>query len=642
MSSQDHHIERIRDAIFSNNAACMIGAGYSRNAVPINGGTNTFPDWQTMVGEIAARLYKRDSDDFRDAVQAAGTTSGALRLAEEFEAAFNRSDLNRLVEGLTPDELHVPGEPHTKLLELPWNDVFTTNYDTLLETSARDIFFRPYTLVTKVDDLPSSSRPRIIKLHGSMPDVRPYIITEEDFRTYRTKYAPFVNEFRVSAMENVLCLFGFSGDDPNFLTWTGWVRDQLGEHAPPIYWFHLKKTIKSFQRRLLEQRSVIPISLPELLGDEPPAVLFLQLFSRFEDRFSYESPKWSLHPAAPQSFWSHAESNETAPSQTPSKDDILTEVEIWKENRTRYLGWYVLTTRRINQLWWNTRFWEDGIRKHWDSFSTDQQVKITCELLWRHEKCLQPLWDNFVENHLYPLVWDWLKETTHPNRHQLAIEVLRHSRETSGWRRHKKLRKWLLVELETGKLSGDSLDFLTHELCLEAISFGQIQSARTIVEEWDTAFSASHWLLRRAAVAFEIRNTELGLRLVDKVRERVKEDSSLDNFYLRSVEAWALLLASKYQPIEEEGLIRGSQATGTPRAEGPLQRLKKFETRLLDLMKCDALSEKTFNTLCERVAIADATANEWLRKHSPSITPGFGERITTNGGTMQGLSLIHI
>ena len=75
----------------------------------------------------------------------------------------------------------------------------------------------------------------MIKLHGSFPDIRPFIITEEDYRTYPQRFPEFVNTVRQSLIENVLCLIGFSGDDPNFLSWIGWLRDVMGEQASPVY-----------------------------------------------------------------------------------------------------------------------------------------------------------------------------------------------------------------------------------------------------------------------------------------------------------------------------------------------------------------------------------------------------------------------
>ena len=44
-----------------------------------------------------------------------------------------------------------------------------------------------------MDEIPLANRPRIVKLHGSFPASFPLVFTEEDYRTYPTKFAPFVN-----------------------------------------------------------------------------------------------------------------------------------------------------------------------------------------------------------------------------------------------------------------------------------------------------------------------------------------------------------------------------------------------------------------------------------------------------------------
>lgn len=66
-------------------------------------------------------------------------------------------------------------------MNLSWRDVFTTNYDTLLERTADIVTDRRYNVVLNQEDLVNSNdAPRIIKLHGSFPSQRPFIITEED------------------------------------------------------------------------------------------------------------------------------------------------------------------------------------------------------------------------------------------------------------------------------------------------------------------------------------------------------------------------------------------------------------------------------------------------------------------------------
>ena len=58
---------------------------------------------------------------------------------------------------------------------LPWSDVFTTNYDTLLERAGEKLLEKTFTIVTNKNDLVGSSgTTRLIKLHGSFPSQRLY------------------------------------------------------------------------------------------------------------------------------------------------------------------------------------------------------------------------------------------------------------------------------------------------------------------------------------------------------------------------------------------------------------------------------------------------------------------------------------
>lgn len=113
------------------------------------------------------------------------------------------------------------------LLKLPWSYIFCTNYDTLLERTLPFIHERKYEIIRKIESIHGSHKPRIVKLHGSFPDTFPFTITGEDFRLYPTKFAPFVNMVQQSLVENIFCLIGFSGEDPNFLNWTGSIRDNF-------------------------------------------------------------------------------------------------------------------------------------------------------------------------------------------------------------------------------------------------------------------------------------------------------------------------------------------------------------------------------------------------------------------------------
>ena len=109
-------------------------------------------------------------------------------------------------------------------------------------------------------DLATTVAPRIVKLHGSFPSNRPFVVTEEDYRTYPIRFAPFVNTVQQALMESIFLLVGFSGDDPNFLHWCGWVRDHLGPAAPRLYLAGALGLDRP-TRLMLEERGVIPIDL---------------------------------------------------------------------------------------------------------------------------------------------------------------------------------------------------------------------------------------------------------------------------------------------------------------------------------------------------------------------------------------------
>ena len=263
------HINSLRRALWSGptygRAAVMVGAGFSLNAVPIEPGANSFPTWsaliRTLIGQLTSDIST--SDITNTLMDESKSTSGALRLSQEFVDLHDRVHLDNLIKDSIPDTRYEPSDLHRLLLELPWSDIFTTNWDTLLERAANDVYSRRYECLLTMDDIPLAHRPRLVKLHGSFPSNRPFILTEDDFRKYPTDFAPFVNLVQQSMMENVFCLIGFSGDDPNFLAWSGWIRDNLGEQRPNIYLVGLLN-LRSGQRRMLEKRKITPIDLSEI------------------------------------------------------------------------------------------------------------------------------------------------------------------------------------------------------------------------------------------------------------------------------------------------------------------------------------------------------------------------------------------
>ena len=182
------HINRVRDALWqrSSGATVMVGAGFSRNAARKRPDGLPPPTWRDLIEEMSRKLSSlHEIEGGREPTTAANSeTSGALSLAQEYKAAFGRADLHGFLRNSIRDDEFKPGPMHERLLRLPWRDVFTTNWDTLLESAGPRVTERSYSVMRSTDEIPLTSRPRIVKLHGSVDAHFPLILTEEDYRTY--------------------------------------------------------------------------------------------------------------------------------------------------------------------------------------------------------------------------------------------------------------------------------------------------------------------------------------------------------------------------------------------------------------------------------------------------------------------------
>ena len=57
-----------------------------------------------------------------------------------------------------------------------------------------------------------------------------YIITANDYADYPIKHEPFVDYMKISLLKGSFCIMGFSGDDPNFLSWMSWVKEVVDKN----------------------------------------------------------------------------------------------------------------------------------------------------------------------------------------------------------------------------------------------------------------------------------------------------------------------------------------------------------------------------------------------------------------------------
>jgi hypothetical protein len=586
------HIEQIRKRLWCGRefgqAAVMVGAGFSRNAEKISNSTPNFPLWGNLAELIYKSLYPPENfpgQDYEKMKLRATSSAATLRLASEYETVFGRSALDDLLLQSIPDTYYLPKRLHELLLSLPWSDVFTTNYDTLLERTLPAIHDRKYDVIRIASDIPGRMKPRIVKLHGSFPSHRPFILTEEDYRTYPTRFAPFVNMVQQAIMENAFCLLGFSGEDPNFLYWSGWVRDNLGPTAPPIYLCNLLN-LSASERRLLESKKIIPIDLSPLFPVSDwfdPELRYAKALEWFLLNLMYGAPpnvvRWPIPSTG--NIWKPSDGLPAIPSgPTPlsnpgeqSPDDIFASLQaedleklykVWRRTRQEYPGWVVAPRDNRESLWDYTERWVEPVLHSIDKLSPPQNLFLLYELNWRLETTLTPLFLNWVEIiepilhtfNPYPRLVKLEEASIRPDKDeykhldwkaigevwvQLTFALAREAREDQD---EKRFRLWMdrLRGVVKQRVEWQARWF--YEDCLFYLFQLNQEKVRATLEEWPEIYDLPLWEVKRASILAELGELKEAEKVaevaLDKIRSRL-QPYAID-YTLLSEEGWTMVL----------------------------------------------------------------------------------------------------
>jgi hypothetical protein len=543
-----HHLIHLRDRLWARRprgrAAVMVGAGFSLNAESQVAGSTSFPLWSDLTGRMLDELRPLLSVKEREKeVLKYASGSGSLTLAREYELAFGRSSLDELILTLVPDRNFSPGELHHALLALPWADVFTTNYDTLLERTPPGEEGRYYDVVVQPSDLPISTPPRIVKLHGSLPATKPFIITDEDFRRYPHDFAPFVNTVQQSMMENDFVLLGFSGDDPNFLAWLGWVRDELQVHRARVYLCGVLD-MPTARRLLLHERGVTVIDLGPLFpaknltrSQRNRQALAWLLASLHNGQVLEPALDWPLQPAAqgaavpagtraplvaltqtyPPVITRFTQVPNPPPGQAAAEYTKEAQAEIgqvltdWQREREEYPGWLTLPRRNRQFLLERTEKLRWPLVQWMTTLPVADRLRPLAELIWRLDKSVQLLYD--VEYKLLQRVLDEVPLPHDPAQQEqwatVAFKLLKELRRSYD----SPTFATLLERLEPlSQCQPRYAAWRCWQAALECLEHLNQPGARRWLKQWPDVPTDPVWNLRRAGLWAELNELETAER----------------------------------------------------------------------------------------------------------------------------------
>ena len=571
------HMDRIREALWDrpgSGASVMVGSGLSRCAFKARPSAPDAPLWRDLAMAVTDRLYPPNaSGELAPDNNRPRSTDDFLRIAQEYETAFGRSELHRFLHQQVRDDDFTPGEVHERLLRLPWRDVFTTNWDTLLERTCSRVAERGYSTIEDQGQIPLASQPRIVKLHGSLPAQFPLIFTEEDYRTYPAKFALFVNTVQQAMMESVICLIGFSGNDPNFLHWSGWVRDHLGAAAPKMYlagWLALSP----HRRRMLEDRGVVPIDLahhpkaqwwPDHLRHSYATEWVLHSLERGQpyDVTDWPSPRPAWDFAVPDHFQPVVEVTRGQPLEESTDgsqgegatqlDQVRQTLHVWKHNRVLYPGWLVFPSGEQRETFnWRTDEWEPRILRVLPEMEVVERLEAIHEVVWRREILLQPI-SSALESAAEAVLTSI--DCSGRRVEQSVSGEIDWTLVREAWRnvtlslvtatRFRFDRDLFLRRVESLKpFVGDDSDVehrIQHERCLWAVYSADFESLDRLLGEWRVEDCDLVWKVRKAALLWESHRDdeagELASAALYSIRMFSRGDSDVAS---ASREGWAM------------------------------------------------------------------------------------------------------
>ena len=536
----------------------MVGAGFSRNSEPAFAGARQFPLWDGLALKMAAGIGLDKDNKPRD----------PLQIAQMYAATLGPAELLRLIEREVPDSERRPGPLHRRLLSLPWADVFTTNYDSLLERACAEVYERKYERILTATDIPMRRPPRLVKLHGSLGSGGPLIATLEDYRRYPITHAPFVNLVRQSVMETVFVLVGFAGDDPNFLEWTGWVRDVFGDHAPKIYLCGLLSPSPAM-RALLDSRRVTPIDLSEIVVGCDPKVRHTKALDWFLAALESGKPgreiKWAPRepvklpersPALPPTrvYTAFSKSTNGSASGEIDADEVRSVTAVWMAQRQEYPGWHVAPDSVRDRVWHTSVHWRGILVRGIEKLPLIDRLFFARELCWRLELCLSPIFTNETDR-----LVEWLEaigpleilsesplsasdspsdlERLRATWAALGLHVLRTAREDLDDARYDTWRGRLL---EVGRSDAVISGELHHEEALRLLNRLDFADYRQALADWRVVAKQPLEHTRLAALYAELGEQKTAVELAQTALNVLRTGERTP--IIVSMEAWCCML----------------------------------------------------------------------------------------------------
>ena len=295
------------DDIAGGRCLPFVGAGFSVNAtLPKH---IEMPTWPALTAMLA-KTAKVSAD------------LGGPNVASEYERKFGRVQLIEAIRKALHVDQAKPGEAHRAFIELPFDTIYTTNFDLLLE-DASGVTHKPYRSLVGELQMPFHGGPftsTIVKMHGDLRHEEYMIVTQEDYNAYLSSYPVIATHLSAMLITRTALFIGYSLSDPDFNNIRNVVKSRLGKFERMAYIIQFDTHGSDVEEMLRNNVQVISIPADSKTSrDTMLANLFLDIQKSLDTRGGA-----LFRAARPEVFEEVAEDMLKATSQVADASSLLT------------------------------------------------------------------------------------------------------------------------------------------------------------------------------------------------------------------------------------------------------------------------------------------------------------------------------
>ena len=255
------------DDIANDRCLPFVGAGFSLNTDCDEG--YSMPDWTILSNQLAAAAGLRNGNvDGPDAAAAYERKFGRVHLID----AVRRS--------LSPEHVR-PGRAHTAFVQLPFETIYTTNFDMLLE-DALQASSKPFRSLVGELQLPFHSgrlATNLVKMHGDIRHEEHFVITRGDYDTFLETYPVVATHLSAMLIVRTALFLGYSRTDSDFLQIQSVIKSRLGKFQRMPYIIQFDATPAEIEAGLDENLHVVNIATE---GNSNRAELLTDFFNALQ------------------------------------------------------------------------------------------------------------------------------------------------------------------------------------------------------------------------------------------------------------------------------------------------------------------------------------------------------------------------